>query len=167
MTQLPGMWREELFHPKVIHFAIALLVIGSLFYILGLIFKRNPAFGFFLPSARLLVLLGTLGAWVSVYTGLMADSIVGRELCDPLVLNTHEQFAIGVSGLFSAAWILDRIALWRLKSPKVNKLLSLGIAILFLAGSGLILYVGHLGGKLVFQQSAAVHTPTEDCAEFE
>jgi uncharacterized membrane protein len=161
------MWREELFHPKVIHFAIALLVIGSCFYILGLLLKRKPAFAFLLPSARLLVLLGTLAAWVSVYSGLIADDIVGRELCDPLVLNTHEQLAMVVSWLFSAAWILDRVMLWTLKSPKAKKVLSVGIAMLFMTGSGLILYVGHLGGKLVFQQSAAVHTPTEDCVEFE
>ncbi|MGO1586219.1 MAG: DUF2231 domain-containing protein, partial [Mesonia sp.] len=39
--------------------------------------------------------------------------------------------------------------------------------ILLLIGNGFLMYVGHLGATLVYQQAAGVYVPTEDCQEFE
>lgn len=33
-------------------------------------------------------------------------------------------------------------------------------------GSGILIYTGHLGATLVYQQAAGVHIPSEDCSEF-
>jgi uncharacterized protein (DUF2237 family) len=38
--------------------------------------------------------------------------------------------------------------------------------ILSLVGSGFLIYTGHLGASLVYQQAAGVHIPSDDCSEF-
>lgn len=42
----------------------------------------------------------------------------------------------------------------------------IAIAIALVAGAAMVVHVGHLGGKLVYQQAAGVHVPSEDCEEF-
>jgi uncharacterized membrane protein len=167
MNQIPSMWREELFHPQIIHFPIALLFIGTIFYVNGVIGNKNSKLAFLLPSGRLLVLIGVLGAWAAVYTGNMADAVVSRDICDPTVLKDHENFAYTLSYIFSAGIVLDLLGTLILKKEKLVKTLKIIVLVLFLTGSGILMYVGHLGGKLVYQQSAAVYTPSEDCSEFE
>ncbi|NIT55437.1 MAG: hypothetical protein GWN00_04135, partial [Aliifodinibius sp.] len=83
MQEPLSMWRVELIHPFVIHIPIALLIVGSLFWIGSLWLHKR--YGFLRPSARLLLFIGTVGAWIAVYTGSLADAEVARTLCDPTV----------------------------------------------------------------------------------
>lgn len=160
-----SMWRVELIHPLVVHIPVAILVVGSLFWIGSLFLHKR--FPYLRPSGRLLILIGTIGAWVAVYTGTLADGQVARSLCDPTVAKEHERFAFTVGYLFSAFVIFE----WFIGKNYLDfinkKYLQRGLAILLIAGCGFLGYVGHLGGKLVYQQSAAVYQPTEGCVEFE
>jgi len=165
MPEPASMWREELIHPLVVHFPVALLIFGTLFWITGLFWHKR--FPFLRPAGRLMLLIGTIGAWTAVYTGNLADGEVARTLCDPTVAKDHQRFAYMVGYLFSAfiviEWIFTKGFL-----PFINtRLVKSALAILLIAGCGFLGYVGHLGGKLVYQQSAAVYQPTEGCAEFE
>jgi uncharacterized membrane protein len=166
MTELPSMWRVELLHPKVVHFPIALLAFGTLLFIAALWAGKRERFSFLLPAARLTLLAGVLGSWAAVITGRMADPIVVRDLCDPLVLESHERLAYLMSAMFTAGLALDFAFSRRGQSIYGLKILPLTAAI-YLAATGLLFYIGHLGGKLVYQQAAAVHQPAEDCREFE
>lgn len=158
------MWRVELIHPLVVHIPVALLLAGTLFWIAALMLhKRYP---FLRPSGRLLIFIGTLGAWAAVYTGLLADGQVARTLCDPTIAKEHERFAYTVGYLFSAFVVVDWLVAREYLAFLSRKYLRAGLAILLLAGCGFLGYVGHLGGKLVYQQSAAVYQPTEGCVEF-
>jgi len=166
MAQLPSMWREELWHPLVVHFPVALLIVGSAGFALAMALRRKTSAAWLLPASRALLVLGTLSAWVAVYTGILADREVGRDLCDPLVLHAHERYAYLVCFLFTGGILADLLGVrflpskqWKAWGPRLA-------LVVFLAGTITLGYVGHLGGKLVYQQAAGVHQPSEDCSEF-
>lgn len=172
MKELPSMWRTELLHPLFVHFPIALLTLSTvvvLLYRLKLIPRWNKGLAF---MALALLVPGTLLAWVSVITGVQADNVVGREVCDPTVLEDHERFAYLTAWLFTGVTLLE-IALQSWKRSifdpgrKLRKIFSTLSILLALGGAVSISYVGHLGAKLVYQQAAAVHQPSKDCEEFE
>lgn len=161
MNQLPEFWRTEVWHPLSIHFPIALLLTGLLFKVLALITKGLT----WNRAGSALLLLGTLGAWIAICTGNLADGIVSRQICDPTVLKDHENAAFTVSWLFTAASLLDVTTL--VGSLKINKkVLKLAVLTLMLIGSGFLIYAGHLGATLVYQQGAGVYNPSGDCNEF-
>jgi len=161
MDQLPDFWRTEIFHPLSVHFPIALLALGTIFLIFGYFSrKRNISF-----SAKILLVSGTLAAWISVYTGSLADGIVSRQICDPTVLKDHENGAFAVAWLFTASSALILVDYFR-AFRKAQRALQIIIIALTLAGSGFLIYTGHLGAKLVYQQAAGVYKPSDDCSEF-
>lgn len=59
--------------------------------------------------SRVLLYVGAISVWVTIYTGTLADSIVTRTLCDPTVLEAHENAAYTVGYIFSVAALLDVI----------------------------------------------------------
>ena len=158
------MWREELWHPIVVHFPVALLLFGVLLcpaqYAVPLSLKAQTLF-----SARVLLTAGTLGAWLAIWTGERADSVVGRTLCDPLVLEAHGNYAYIMAWLFTVAVALDYGSM-RLKKERLLPPLQIAFLLAFATGAFLTGYIGHLGSKLVYQQGAAVYQPSEDCSEF-
>lgn len=162
MEQLPNFWRNEIWHPLSVHFPIALLIFATLFKIIGLKFNKAH----WRKGAFILLLFGTAGAWISVFTGNIADSEVAREVCDPTVLEEHENISYIVAWLFSIASIIELLIITGLLKFKLF-ILRLVIALLMLTGSGFLAYTGHLGATLVYQQAAGVYHPSEDCSEFE
>lgn len=166
MEGVPSMWRVELVHPLVVHFPIALLLVGTALRLLGMAFQPRRL-SFLVPAGRVLLALGTGAAWTAVYTGTLADAEVARTLCDPTVAETHENVAYVVAGLFTAAVVIDG-GLWYVGTAGLmRRVLAVGLAGCVLAGSAGVAYVGHLGARLVYQQAAAVHVPADDCAAFE
>jgi len=162
MEQLPDFWRTEIWHPLSVHFPLALLLLATLVSVIALFVKGKQWYF----NRNLLLLLGTIGAWVSVFTGTLADGVVARELCDPVMLEQHETFAYGVAWVFSAALLLvATLNTGLLKQFK--RYVEIVIVVLMLTGAGLLTYTGHLGAQLVYQQGAGVYQPTEDCGEFE
>lgn len=164
MQEPLSLWRVELLHPLTIHIPIALLLFGTIFWLCSLFL--NGKYSFLRPSSRLIILIGSIGAWVAVYTGLLADGQVARTLCDPTVAKEHERFAFTVGYLFSAFVVIEWVHHKQYLSFLTGKWVRGALAILLLAGCGFLGYVGHLGAQLVYQQSAAVYQPTEQCVEF-
>jgi uncharacterized membrane protein len=158
--QIPSMWREELIHPLLAHFAVALVPLALLFRAGGL-FTR---WGFFRPASILLVALGTLAAWVAVYTGGLAEDVVNKVICDPTVTKTHEEFAEWTAILVSAVLGMDLAAL---KFSRFSRKLEWLSALVLVIASGLLMQTGHLGASLVYQQGAATYHPSEQCTEFQ
>jgi len=170
MESLPSMWRTEMMHPLFVHFPIALLLFASIVLIIARL-NLFPSYGKTIYRAGLFMLFpGVVLAWVSVYTGIQADGVVGREVCDPTVLEDHERFAFFAAYLFTGAAVVEGARLFfSLKAwwKKIRKALSIALVVVYLGGAAGIGYVGHLGARLVYQQAAAVHQPSEDCSEFE
>jgi len=161
MAQLPEFLRTEVYHPLTVHFPIVLLLIATAFKVIALFVKREV----WQLGGRILLAAGVIAAWAAIYTGDLADGIVSRQICDPTVLYSHEQFAYTVAWLFTAAAFVEGLSLTVRKLG--GKWVSISIVLLMLAGSGFLTYVGHLGAKLVYQQAAGVYVPSKDCSEFE
>lgn len=167
MPEVPNIWRVELLHPLVVHFPIALLWFGTLAWLAGHFPGDDSRWSFLLPAGRLAIALGTAGAWIAVYTGSLADAAVVRSLCDPTVVESHEQLAYLVAYLFSGALFLDLATSLVDTLRRWRRPISALIALTLLAGSITLAYVGHLGATLVYQQAAGVYHPSPQCTEFE
>lgn len=161
MTELPEFWRTEIWHPLSVHFPLAILILGSVFILISTIIKRN----FLTYMSKILLVMGTVGSWIAIYTGNLADSAVGRKICDPTVLETHETNAYVVGWIFS---IVSTIIIFEYFGflNKIKNQLKIVLVVLSIIGSGILMYTGHLGAILVYQQAAGVHVPSEDCSEF-
>ncbi|MCJ8164082.1 hypothetical protein MKJ04_04455 [Pontibacter sp. E15-1] len=160
----PAFWRTEVWHPLTVHLPIAVLLLATLAKLIGLPLKPAQA-DFWQRTGAYLLYVGSVAAWVSVYTGDMADGVVSRKLCDPTVLKSHEQAAFTLAYLFSAAAVLElgmRLHLIR----AFQRLLGIVVVLLLVAGSGFLVYTAHLGATIVYQQAGGVHVPSSDCAGY-
>jgi uncharacterized membrane protein len=166
MASLPSIWRVELWHPMVVHFPIALLLIGTVLRLLAMRRSRWQSLQFCLPAGRALLALGTVGAWVAIWTGSEAYYEVVRTLCDPTVADTHNNLAFWTAGLFTAGLVIDGARQWFTLPTKWSKPTLALLALIYLTGTTTLLYTGHLGAQLVYQQGAGVYQPSENCSEF-
>lgn len=166
VQEVPEMGRTELVHPLFVHFPIALLILGTLVLLCHRSGMFRSVSGQLSFTARLLLITGSLLSWATVYTGTLADSVVGREVCDPTVLEDHERYGYYVAILFSVVCAIE-IGLYYLKHFHWKRSLVRISLIIALGGVALLGYEAHLGGKLVYQQAAGVHQPSKDCKEFE
>jgi len=168
MSELPSLWRTELWHPMLVHFPIVLLLGAAVLRSLSPFLSEDNA-RFFNRASRLSLVIGVITAWIAVYTGSLADSIVVRELCDPTVLESHENGGYTIAVLFSIAAVLDLGVIKFLPEQKqlLKRITEWAVIGLLLVGSGYVAYTAHLGASLVYQQGAAVYEPTAGCSEFE
>lgn len=158
---LPSIWRIELLHPVTVHFPIALLIFGSAFYILSCLLYRFDFSSKLKFSGFILILIGTIAAWIANYTGGLAEEVVALSLCNPEIRILHEDYAYYTAYLFTAFVALE-ILRQRFSNKLSVTLLILNI-LLLLGGVGLLGYVGHLGADLVYQQGAGVYAPGPEC----
>ena len=164
MNEIPDFWRTEIWHPLSVHFPIALLTFATLFYAVSFFLKGNTGKTFVL-MAKILLLFGVAAAWLSIFTGNKADGAVARTICDPIVLKDHEISAYTSTIIFSVAaffLLLTDIPLVKKGRQILQALVMAGL----LAGSGYLVYTGHLGATVVYQQGAGVYKPDINCTGF-
>jgi len=136
-------------HPMIVHFPIALLIVGFLFDIAGSITKRES----FTQTAFYLIILGALGVIAAFITGDQAGSGITEEGALKQALENHEDAATLTIWIVSIAAAF-RIALVLLKKFKgVLKMVSLA---LFLIAVLAIARTGYYGGELVYKHAAGV-----------
>ena len=136
-------------HPMIVHFPIALLIVGFLFDIAGSITKRES----FTQTAFYLIILGALGVIAAFITGDQAGSGITEEGALKQALENHEDAATLTIWIVSIAAAF-RIALVLLKKFKgVLKMVSLA---LFLIAVMSIARTGYYGGELVYKHAAGV-----------
>lgn len=161
MDFISDYWRTEALHPLFVHFPIALLLVAMLFKFFSFWEKGK----FLDKPGTILLITGIIGGWLAIYTGELADGIVSRTLCDPTVLKDHQNNSYTMIWLFTIAAIVDLI--YQLRFLFLPALLVKWLVIILLfVGSGFLVYTGHLGAKLVYEQAAGVYRPSLDCAEF-
>lgn len=151
----------QTWHPLTVHFPIAFLLLSGILS-LYLMYKFEKKLAQFNLG---LLILGILGCGLAIYTGNIEDGKVSRFLCDPTVLKTHENYAYYLLWAFIA-----NFGFWAVKlfiRPKTYKtILTLFIIASSIAGISCLVYVGHLGASLVYEQAAGVNVPSGDCEEF-
>lgn len=158
--------RPEVWHALSVHFPIALLPVATITVLISL-FVPDVHKKHWRMAGTLLLFAGCLTAWIAIYTGNVADGVVARKLCDPTVLKDHEIAGQTMTYLFTAAAVAGLLGLTNMISTRLKVLGFYLSLLLMLAGTGYIVYTGHIGATLVYDQGAGVRNHTVDCSEYE
>jgi len=152
----PKLPSFEGLHPLVVHFPVALLLVAPALVVLSLLLRAHGR-GLML-GALVLMALGTIGAWVSIWTGEAATELAAQGA--PAVREAIERHRVAAGSvrtvftvltlLFAAlTWLPDGLA--RRLSPRAR----LGLTLVLLGAWGgsmlLLAKAAHLGGLLVHE----------------
>jgi uncharacterized membrane protein len=140
---LPIEW-----HPAIVHFPIALGVVGALAAVTSLIVRREWI-RWFAPVLLSIALLGGVAAY---FSGQNAEDAAERAGVPEEPLSSHEDSSLYGLGLLALATVLAWATTARRRGEWVAALVAVGAA-------GAILYTAYLGGQLVFVHGAGRATP--------
>lgn len=158
--------RPEVWHALSVHFPIAILPVATITLLVSFFLNGNKRDNW-RTAATLLLFAGTLMAWIALYTGGVADGIVARKICDPTVLKDHEIAGEAMTWIFTAASALQLISMTNLVRPRLRAAGIFIALVLMLTGTGYLVYTGHVGATLVYDQGAGVKNHTVDCSDYE
>jgi len=131
-------------HPYFVHFPIAILAIGLLWDLLGILLKKES-----LKNAGWWAqLFGTVAIVITAITGLIAANTVVHKDAAHEIMETHETIGLIVTGVFIVLFLWRSFLKTALPSQKLQQIIYLvigGLAVL------MMLYGAHLGGKLVYE----------------
>jgi uncharacterized membrane protein len=137
------MLSPEHFHPMIVHFPIALIIVGFLADLLSLFIKKEPCLS---KIGYYLEILGTLAALAAWGTGYFLTSPLEGEA--GLLREKHELFATLTLVTIVIA-TLARIILVYIGNENTNyKYIPL---VLFFLAFVFVSYTGFLGGSLVIE----------------
>lgn len=136
------------FHPRVVHFPIALALVGAFFTGLGLLRRRER----WISYGQLSILVGWLGVIAAVITGLIDQSRAPQDANVTAVINQH--ITAGVALLISLGLALY----WPLRNGRLLKegQARWGYLALLVLTVALVFVTGWLGGKLVYHYGVGV-----------
>ena len=117
--------------------------------------RKSSHYSTLLFTARLTLAIGVCFAWLAVLAGELAASVVEKTLCKPGILEDHSTLAYTASILFTAGLILDCSRSW-IKRSGLRKLLIWASSLLLALAVVLLIGTAFFGGKLVYEQGAAV-----------
>lgn len=152
-------------HPIFVHFPIALMTVYAIAELIR--FKQLTQTAYFFYIKAVLVIVGTLSAFLALNTGEGAEDLVSRSL-DSLV-EIHSSFASAstwIFGIIAALYLISWVnksewnqklmagvfsKIWSIKVKIANRILNSSLIILMaLAGLVVITITGALGGAIVY-----------------
>lgn len=154
--------RSEVWHALSVHFPIALLLTSTLTLLISFFLKEEKEKQW-QNTASGLLFAGCLAAWISLYTGGQAEGIVARKICDPTILKDHEIAGETMTYLFTSAALINILLFFNVLKFRMRRISIWLISGLMLIGSGYLIYAGHLGASLVYEQGAGVKNHSVDC----
>ena len=131
--------RPEVWHALTVHFPIALLPVATITLLISFFVKEiyRP---YWRQATTLLLLAGCVMAWIAIYTGNIADGVVGRKICDPTVLKDHEITGQTMTYLFTAAIVLLGLIVTNFVPLRLKKIACYLAFVLMLGGTGYLVY---------------------------
>ena len=140
-------------HPAVVHFPVALLLLGAALAVLAVFIRR-----WHLPLFAAIVLsLGALGAVAATVTGEEEEEKVEHAIpsAEP-VLEEHAEWGETArsAGLLAAALAIGAVALS--SRPAIGRFLSVLTALVAIGAAHAVVEAGHFGGELVYRHGAGV-----------
>jgi len=152
-------------HPQVVHFVIALLIVGVLARIVSLI-PLGPRWSFTNAMAATLILLGTAAAVVAVQSGLDAHEKVESIPGVRQAVNVHEDYGKDTRDIFLVVSAIE-IALLVVgaRKPGVAKGLRALSAVVGVVGGVYLYEAGDHGGDLVYSYGGGVGVRSGDTAD--
>lgn len=135
-------------HAMVIHFPIALLIIGFLSDLLGYLLKK----AFFNQAAFFLLILGTFGTITAYLSGNAAGAGMEEGTLGKAI-SLHQEAAVLTLWLaIFTSLVYAAVRFFKFQ----NKWLKLINIVLFAAVIGSLARTGYLGGQLVYKHGAGV-----------
>jgi uncharacterized membrane protein len=145
-------------HPVVDHFTVALLIIGIL---IDLIASLVPTRLWLRYTALTLMILGAIAAGASYFTGGLEADRIYNALSPPAkaVFSRHATLGTYMAVVFGV------LAVWRILIEAIGFFAGSRPVYLIFAviSGGVLLYIGSLGGKMVYEYGVgtALMSPTE------
>jgi uncharacterized membrane protein len=150
------------YHPQLVHFAIALLVVGVVMRLISL--AGRPAF--VAPAAFTLILIGTVAAALAVQSGVAAHGPVERVPGARNAVVEHEEWGIRTRNVFFGVIAIEAVALLLWRSPR-KRMAYMASGVLGLAGLFCLYEAGEHGGDLVYAYAGGVGIRSGDPADVE
>lgn len=148
-------------HPQVVHFAIALLIVGVAFRLIAL----TGRLAFTGPAATTLILFGTLATAVAARSGIDAHGPVERVPGGRAAVVEHEEWGLRARNVAFAVAALELAALalaWR--KPQAARVLAMGSGAVGVVASGLMYLAAAHGGELVYNYAGGIGVRSGDPA---
>ena len=152
-------------HPQIVHFVVALLIVGVVARIVSLL-PLGPRWSFANGMAATLLLLGTAAAVVAVQSGLDA-----HEKVEPIpgvrqAVNVHEDYGKDTRNIFLVVAAIE-IALLVVagRKPSLTKGLRVLSAVVGVVGGVYLYEAGDHGGDLVYSYGGGVGVRSGDTAD--
>ncbi len=136
-------------HPMIVHFPIALLIVGFLTDLASMFMKQD----FFKQTGFYLLILGALGTVATLLSGEQAGSGLAGQGVLGQAIERHEAAAE------LALWLVSITALFRIALVLLKKytgVFQIAALVLFFLSVGAIARTGYYGGKLVYEHAAGV-----------
>jgi uncharacterized membrane protein len=153
------------FHPQVVHFVVALLIVGVIARIVSLI-PLGPRWSFTNGMAATLLLLGTAAAVVAVQSGLDAHEKVESIPGVRQAVNVHEDYGEDTRNIFLVVSAIEIALLFVAgRKPGVAKGLRALSAVVGIVGGVYLYEAGDHGGDLVYSYGAGVGVRSGDTAD--
>jgi uncharacterized membrane protein len=150
-------------HPKVVHFAIAFLLVYPLLELAALLFKKE----YLAKTAQIMLIIGVVSAIGAVLTGNQAGAVAAmwedQGAMIPFgAITAHEEYA-NITLWFFTAILLFRTML--VLSKKFYGIYRYIIVVLALIGTYFVYETGELGGDLVYKHGVGTELKKEEILE--
>ena len=153
-------------HPLIVHFPIALLVLGGIIEIVNVLLKSD----FWNKVGTFLIIIGVITGVFSLLTGDGAEGFAfehwGRSLHDTVELHSLlANISVIIFGLLAVIKILfkhpnTKIHIFKNMTGR-KELITVLIVVLSIAGITTLATTGHLGGKIVYENQTITNKTTK------
>ena len=152
-------------HPQVVHFVIALLIVGVLARVVSL-FPLGRRVFFVGAMAATLIFLGTAASVVAVKSGLEAHELAESVPGVRQAVSIHEDYGEDTRNIFLAVSLIEvGILAFATRKPKLTRGLRGLSALVGLVGLFYLYETGEHGGDLVYSYAGGVGVRTGDSAD--
>ena len=152
------------FHPQIVHFVVALLLVGVGMRIVSLTGKLK----FTGPGATTLILIGTVAAWLAVRSGVDAHGPVERIPGTRDLVIEHEEQGIRTRNMFFAVAALELLVfalMRREQTARFGRYAAFASAIVGVAGGFQLFETAEHGGELVYSYAGGPGLRTGEAAD--
>ncbi len=149
------------FHPQLVHFVVALGIIGVVFRLVSL----SGRLAWTGPAAAALLVMAAVASVIAAEAGDQAHELAEQIPGVRPAMHDHEEAGEWARNILVLIGLLEVGALVLRKKEKVAKGLMVGSALTGLAGAAALYRAGEFGGKLVYSYAGGVGTRSGDPAD--